>query len=662
MNKILALLLVFLITINSVIAAGDLTVINIVNPTAGNPGASVSGSFNVKNNNPTTTISGITFTKSDLIHSTDPTTKILSSAISFNPASIASLSANTVSAAIVPTVLIPQSIKSGSYTGNMEVRDSTGTHTISFPLTVVVNDLPKLSVDIFTDTNPLIIKEEQGSTATGTFTLKNEGNVVLSNLDISHNIILVDDDKDPITLTFTGLPASLNAGSTVVITAKAVISNNVDFGTYSGTVTIKDLVKNLQSTFKLDIKVEPRVCDDGVRSNSLLGGDNLKLNIRTPKSSDRFAPSEEIELKINVKNNGNRDNDVIVSAFLFDLNEDETLVDGETESITVEDGKDEDFEFTLKIPSDVDTDNKFALFVKAFEEDEEDRNCGEARQDLEIRRERDSVTINKLTLSPSILACSETFDATIDVLNIGTTKEEDVTVRLFDDELKFDLISSPVTLNKFDSSDDKATLRFRDVKIPVNAEQKQYQLEALLSYNNGDKTQSKFGTITVNKCESLNTAINGEPRKVNLQALVSSFTINSGESISIPATITNTDKIQTQYTIELQNAQDFTESVPAPKNLILNPGQSETVYFNLMTKSNLNAGKYTGTLVVKSANNVLDTKAITISAEKASFSGFGNFSNLNVSKVFWIVADIILIIVAIFFIKLIFGKKRKTTE
>ena len=119
--------------------------------------------------------------------------------------------------------------------------------------------------------------------------------------------------------------------------------------------------------------------------------------------------------------------------------------------------------------------------------------------------------------------------------------------------------------------------------------------------------------------------------------------------------------MQTQYVVELQNAQDFTDSAPLPKTLILNPGQSETVYFNLITKSSLNTGKYTGTVVVRSGSNVLDTKAVTITAEKSSAFNFG-LGNVNVNKAFWIAADLILIIVAIFFIKLIFGRKKKTPE
>lgn len=656
MNKILSFLVVFLITISSVLSAGNLTVTN-TNPSPGNPGATVTGSLTVRNSG-TDTISGITFVKSDLALNSDPNTKILSSSINFNPASLSNLAAGA-SSLIASNVVIPSSAKPGLYTGNVEVR---GTDTSSilqstiFTLTVDVNNFPQLDIDTFTDVNPLTITGEQGQRATGTFVLKNTGNIALSNLGITHNVVLTDNDGDNVTLTFAGLPATLNSGSTVTVTVNADISNDVDFNTYAGIVTVKDLVQNVQKTFRLEIKVEPKVCEKGIRSDSKPGGDNLRVNIREPKSSNKFAPGEDISLRVNVKNNWNSKTDVIVSSFLFDLDDNEILVDADTESITISQGNSEDFESILKIPNDITTGHKFALFVKAYEEDDEERNCGEERQDVDIRRDKHSVIINKITFSPSTLACGDTFDAVAELLNIGTTKEDDITLKLINNELNIDLLSNTLTLDKFDNSNDKTTVRFNSIKVPETAQQKQYQFEALLSYNNGDKTESKFGTLTINKCDTTPGTV-GENRKASLEVLTSSISVQGGESISIPVTVTNTDKVQSQYIVELQNAQDFSETLVVPKTLTLNPGQSETVYFNLVTKASLNQGKYTGNVVVRSGNNVIDTKAVTITAQSSSLF---SLENLNISKIFWIVADIILVIIAIFFIKLIFGKKNKT--
>ena len=662
MNKILTILLmVLLVSVNSVLAVGDLDVTNVVNPTPGNPGTSVAGSFKV-NNIGANTVSGIVFVKNDLVSAADPTQKILSSQISFNPASIASLAAGQ-DITVTSSAAILQGTKPGSYTGAVDVRDGSNppAHSDTFQLTVVVNSLAQVSVDTFTDTTALEIKEEQGETATGTFVIRNTGNVDLSNLGLSHNITLTDNDNDAITLTFTGLPAVLAAGSSATITANANIDENVDFATYSGIVTVKDLVQNVQKTFKLDITVEPRICEEGVRSDGNSGGDNLRVEIREPGTSDRFSPGEKINVEVRVRNNDNEDQDVVVEAFLYDLDDNDILVEIDpTDSIEINKGNTEDFEFTLEVPFDVDIDHEIVLFVKAYVDDEEDENCGEIRKDLSLRRERHSVVVQKVTLTPSSLACGETFDATVEIQNIGTSDEDDVTVRLFDDELNIDQVSNPVDLDKFDNSGDESTIRFRDIRIPTNAERKQYQVEAILTF--GSDTRSEFGTLTVNRCEE-DTQANGETGQATLQTLVSSFSLNKGEAFTVPVTVTNANKGQVQFTLEVQNIEDFAQ-LTTPKILTLSSGQSETVFFNLRTKQDLIEGKYTGIVVLKSGTTIVDTKSFTVDAQSTSFLdrlGLGT-DGLSGTKLFWIIADVILVIIAIFFLKLIFGSKKKKVE
>ena len=657
MNKILIILLVLLVSISSAFALGDLTVSNVVNPTSGNPGTSVLGSFGV-NNIGVSTISGIVFVKSDLAQTGNPAEKILSSQVSFNPVSIASLTASPSPFTVTSSVAIPQLTKPGSYTGSVEVRDGSNlaVHSANFQLTVVVNSLPQLNVDTFTETNALEIKEEQGETATGTFIIRNTGNVALSNLDLSHNIALFDDDNDPITLTFAGLPATLAVGSTATITASADIDTDADYGTYSGLVTVKDLVENAEKKFKLDINVEPRACEDGTRSNGNPGGDNLRVEIREPGTNEDFAPGDEITVEVRVDNNDDEDLDVVVEGFLFDLDDNDVLVEGKTDTLEVQEDESEDFEFTLTVPSDVDVDNTFAIFVKAYEDDNEDENCGEAKEDTEIKRERHSVIIEKLVFTPSTLACSETFDASVDIFNIGTSDEDDVTVRLFDDELNIDFVSNEITVDKFDDSGDEATIRFRDLKIPANAEKKQYQIEAILTFDN-DETRSEFGTVTVNSCGPA-PSVSGES-EASLQVLSSSFTIQGGDSFSIPVIVTNSGSTAGQFTLEVQNTEDFAQG-SLSRTLALSPGQSETAYFNLRTSEDIE-GKYTGTVVLRAGTSVVDTKSFTITAEsKKLFSGLG--VDLSGTKVFWIIADVILVIIAIFFLKLIFGSKKKKVE
>ncbi|MBI2672611.1 putative S-layer protein [Candidatus Woesearchaeota archaeon] len=669
MKKILSLLFVILFTLSlilsSVFAAGDLSVIDVTNPPSGNPGDTVTGNFKIKNSNLVNPLSGIVFLSADLTHTVDLNTKIPASAITFNPASLATLSANTTSSAIAANVLVPQFIKPGSYTGTLQAKDTpAGANSASFAFTVTVSNMPKLSVTSFTTTSPLTIKEEQGETATGTFVLKNDGNLDLTNLAVTNTVTLKDNDNDEITLTFVGLPTTLTPGNSATITANAKINNEVDFDTYSGIVTVKDTVKNVEASFKLEIKVEPRMCSDGVRSNGVQGGDNLRVDIRDPSSSDRFAPGDDMTIKVNIKNNGDKDMDVIVSAFLFDLDQNEVVEEIESESLEVQDGKSEDYKLSIKVPVNIDVNNKFALFVKAFEEDEEDRNCGEQRRDVDLRRESHSIQLTRVTFTPSSLSCSLSFDATIELQNIGTSQEDDVVARLLDDTLGIDKISNTLTLEKFDKKGDSATVRFRDITIPKDAEAGDNQIETILTFNKGGKTVSKFTPLTIKKCESTETTtITAENKLVDVEVLVSTFNAEAGKGFSIPVTITNKDTKQNTYLVEVDNTNEFADDV-FDKTLTLNPGQGETVYFNVITKEGISEGKYTATLVIKTASGILDTRSVTVNvaAGESTFSGLSNLSGSLGSRVFWVVADVILVVAALFFIKMIFGNRKAKKE
>ena len=92
---------------------------------------------------------------------------------------------------------------------------------------------------------------------------------------------------------------------------------------------------------------------------------------------------------------------------------------------------------------------------------------------------------------------------------------------------------------------------------------------------------------------------------------------------------------------------------------------------NLKAKSSAVPGTYSSSVLLQDAEGrTLETKTFTVevagNAENGGSltSGLGSlFGGETNSRVFWIIGDIILIIIAIFFIKLIFtGGKRKARD
>src|SRR3989344_625309 len=225
------ILALFLLTLNSAFATLNAT---NTNPATDAPGRTVTGSFVLGDADAvadSNAVTGINFVLGSLIGVSDNTKNIAVSAVTFNPASISTLS-----------------------------DDSSQTVSTSFTLSVVVNPLTALDVLTYDNVSALEIIGEEGDTGlTGTFQVKNAGNTVLSGLVFDTTALdLTDADNNAITLVFSD-PGIINAGEIKTITVTASYANSIELDTYGGVVNVKSGATVLDS-FKLDLKVHPEIC------------------------------------------------------------------------------------------------------------------------------------------------------------------------------------------------------------------------------------------------------------------------------------------------------------------------------------------------------------------------------------------------------------------
>src|SRR3989344_51796 len=659
MNKVFLSILVVLLFAISFASAADLTITDTVNATgvSVNPAESFSGSFKVNNVNPAETISNIDISSTSF---SGPNT-IPASAIVFSPDPISSIVPNgtqSVSFTVtMPTYQIP-----GFYAGTVTAADSLG-NTTSMPLSFTVNTLQKVEVTDHSASAPLILTGEEDNIVSGTFTIKNSGNVDLSFSDasITHNVDLSDPDGDNITLTFSSIPATLTPGSTDQITATASIANNVDIDTYSGTVTITSAASS--ANFSLEVRVQPEVCEDGVVGN-------LDLTIEDPDNGDEFAPGETIELDVSVENNDNDELDVIVTAFLYNINEDDNIVEEDSETIEISDGDEESFTLDLVLPlnGNLNDEDEYKIFIKSYEDGDEDQNCDEDSIDIDIEREKHDTRVDDFTLSPSIVSCGDVVEAEIDIVNIGSSNEDDVYVELKNSELELSEKSEEFDLDNGNDKDNDATQRMT-FTVPQDASEKTYQIEAIVYYDDGDEKTSKFATLSVEDCgaaEEPEEQDSTELPKADIEVLSSSIEAKDN-SFSVPVKITNNEASQETYTVDMSNIADWAEPVSA-KTLTLNAAQSSTLYFYV--KANKDTyGKQSATISVKDqAGKTLTTQTLALDlgekpsepVETSTFDTLKGYfsSNGSSSTVFWIVLDVVLVIVAIVFLKVLFTRKK----
>ena len=594
----------------------------------------------------------------DLVGQSDATKKILASQVVISPNSftLAPSGQNGDEQSVNVGVNIPKGLPVQFYKGTFKIRERAN-EVASFDL--LANILAKDDIELIV-TSPLKVSGQERDTRTVGFQIRNDGSTSIQLNDRANEIdstfsflqsSFSDGDED-ITLTFDITDENLAPGEITNVNLRIEIPNNIEIDTYSGDITVRGGADS--ATFRLEINVHPELCKDGPIGD-------LDVTIQEPDNGDEFAPGDIMNIEIDVENNGDREiKDVVVETFFYNVDADEEIerVESDPEDIDKRDDQTYELEIELPFDGDITEDDEYVLFVKAFEDGDEDRHCAEAQITIQIEREKHDVRVMDISLLPASAEPGASVDVSVKVINVGSSDEDDVTVRASLPELGWDQTSSPVDLDDGESSDNDATLRF-SFTVPDNTVAKAYSLEATVTFDDGDDRNSEFGTFTVLEATT-RAPTTPPPRDVFRVQSVS----DAGNNAFIVSTIVTNEGTDTRsFEIELLASW----ATPVTKQIvILSPGDSRNVQFNVNANQGLQAGRYTGTISVREDGVLVDSKTFNAEIKQRAttqpITGF-NIANLfggDSGAVIWILVDIVLVIVAIFFIKLIFtsGKKK----
>src|SRR3989344_419388 len=212
-------------------------------------------------------------------------------------------------------------------------------------------------------------------------------------------------------------------------------------------------------------------CKNGERGN-------IEIDIIDPDNSDNFDPGEIVDVEIDVRNRGDRTRNIIVEASLYNIDEEKTVEQEDSEEETLSPNEEDEFNIELKIPrksTSLDDDDRFILFIKAFQEDNENEACGEEFVDLDLDLENEDVSIDSLKLLPSVVECGKSSTLIVEVNNIGEEQLEDVKIKASNPRLSL-LESSPeFDLDEFGEEDDEFVAKL-DLRIPEEVDSGTYTI------------------------------------------------------------------------------------------------------------------------------------------------------------------------------------------
>jgi hypothetical protein len=318
---------------------------------------------------------------------------------------------------------------------------------------------------------------------------------------------------------------------------------------------------------------------------------------------DAWEYLDEIEIEITVENTNDDEkvDDVVIEIEIrddddntyskrkFNLNDDEEKV-----GRINKDGDEETAIFTIdEVPIDLD-EGEYRLYVRAYEDGNEDKQCVSKSEDLEndaedetyfefeIEANQDSPIIVKNNMNNILASCGdENVEVSFKVYNTGSDKEDKVLVNLYNSALGIDEYA--VIDNLKDGSGKEVTFF---ITIPEKVSKNSANLDIFMFYDY-DEDEDEFDEFAYGE----NTNDDGADYSIGLeiiscQAPVTKPTIQVNlesetiinKQVVIKATITNNDDEDNNFVISTSDLESWAESITvSPLTALIKEGESTEV-------------------------------------------------------------------------------------
>ncbi len=531
------------------------------------------------------------------------------------------------------------------------------------------------SAEVTFDPTALTGEGDQGTTVDITFTISNGYVGNLSNMsfvfeDLLKDTIVLLEDK----LEVTGLPDEIAGESDQEVTLTVQIPTDQEVGLYEGeiefwaAITTDPLTTDplLRGTLNVSITVTEPEPEPDTTPQKILNDfegyvldDDFYLDIDDIKVIEGYGDDEEwfifdeIEVTIDVENDfANDDIDKLEIRWgLYDSDGSGSwYIDDEENDFTLKDGKDKTLTITFKLDEDIDEleDGDWTFYAWAIGKlDDDDKTKIHAEiesQSIDIVDEDDFVVLDDISFT-SVVSCGEEVQITGDVWNIGSDDQEDVFVKIYNNQLG---INEWIDIGEVDSYEDESFSV--NIKIPSNVEAKTYYIDFIVFdddeiYENefDDDLSQEVGEITLE-----GSCSGADESQVVVDATLESEA-KAGQELVVRATITNTGNALETYTISAVDYETWAAGYILDQDvLVISGGESQEVVFTFDVNSGVEGDK-TFNIQVTSDGDIVEKQPVVATIKPAgSLSDlFGDNWYLWAIGALNIVLVVVIIIVAV---------------
>jgi len=287
---------------------------------------------------------------------------------------------------------------------------------------------------------------------------------------------------------------------------------------------------------------------------------------------------------------------------------------------------------------------------------------------LQIDTEEHAIEIRDIVLSPNNkVKAGRALLIAVRVKNRGEKQEEDLKITasipelgLSDSDYMDELDEEDCT---DDDCDDSANSEELYVRIPDNAESGDYIVRVEVEYDDGDESEIEETTIYIEGADDAGSSTGDGSTGSKTIITIGSETQDikaGGAGVIYPVTISNAGADSKSYTVASDGA-DWATFTISPSNLVvLDGGESETVYVYVSAKESAAEGEQMFSLTVSSGDKTL--KQIPLKANVVKDSTGGGFTLARLKRALEIGLVILVVLLVILGLIIGFNKLKSNSE
>ncbi|MBL7056409.1 cadherin-like domain-containing protein, partial [Candidatus Woesearchaeota archaeon] len=316
----------------------------------------------------------------------------------------------------------------------------------------------------------------------------------------SYNVDATDPDGDTLTYSLTSSPSGMSISSS----SGSISYTPSSIGNFSVTLQVSDgSLTDIQS-FNVSVGEAPklRITDLDVRVDNQKDS-NLDNNTKISKEAE---PGSEIKFEMDIESFFTNEDDIEINNIEVEITiediDDGDNLEEEADDFDLDQGDSDDVKIEFEVPYDVEEGTYDVIILVEGEDDNSTMHYIRWELELEVEKENHQVEVLRASTTPDTVQCQRTISVNAEIVNTGSSDEEEVTLEILSSELGINDITQDIELDE--GTDDNRYTKLVTATIPEDVAPGTYPI-IMNSYYDNKLSGTGTAYLAVQGCERIKT-------------------------------------------------------------------------------------------------------------------------------------------------------------